>query len=366
MSHLHAEDMLHKARVLCPPGYDIVELRARGNRHWLIPIGSPGVRWNSLTLYAPIRWTGWAYRALAQAWLVLGKGRFMRQLTHDPTSAWLLGDLLLPDMPTLSTAAVYVGHPGPTQKIVFQLMNNQGNILGYAKYADNPHTRSLLANEARLLKAIPENVGPRLIRFTPFLDGELIVQTLVPGRVRVPRSQQLYEGHMRFLERLVKPGAVYPASEHPFVRSLYAQSGERKSMLERTVANLKDSEWPTAYMHGDLSPWNMRWWHGDYSALDWEHGRLTGLGYVEAPHPLIQFAGLAQKADPRRAKRVISDLLRTRLLPDRYKNWAPEIASLSALNMLISWYPPSRLEAYGPDPYESWLTTFVKAPGDRR
>lgn len=356
--------MLHTARALCPPGQDIVEIYARGNRRWLIPIGNSQVRRGSLRLYTPIRWTGWAYWTVMYSWVVLGKGRFMQRLSRDPTGNWPLGDLLLPDMPTLSTAAVYVGGPGPNQKIIFQLMDNQGSILGYAKYADKPHTRSLIANEARILEMIPERVGPRLVRLTPFLEGDLIVQTPVQGRIRVPRSQQLYEGQMRFLERLVKPGELYPIFQHPFVENLYAQAGERKSMFESIVASLGDSEWPVAYMHGDLSPWNMRWWHGDYSALDWEHGRLIGLGYLETPHPLIQFAGLTRKSDPRRAKRLISNLLRTRLLSDRYKAFAPEIASLSALNMLITWYPPSRLSTYGPDPYESWLTTFVKAAGN--
>ena len=321
------------------------------------------VRWSSFGVFAPTRWRGWVYQQVMRTWIVLGGG-VTHRISQKPTGDWLLGDLLLPDMPTLSTAVVYVGNPYSNQKIIVQLMDDRGDILGYAKYADKPYTRSLIRNEARMLEAIPENVGPRLIRFTPFHHGDLTVQTAVPGRIRVPRSEQLYTGQMRFLERLVKRGEVYPTSEHPFLKSLYARAGQRQSMVERIMVDLGDSEWPVAWMHGDLSAWNMRWWRGDYRAHDWEDGKRTGLAYLEAPHALIQFAGLIRGTKPQRAKRRISNLLRTHLLPDRYRRWAPEIAGLCALNILVSWYYPSRSETYGPDPYEGWLMAFVEAPGD--
>lgn len=288
-------------------------------------------------------------------WIRFGGARFTYRVIPKRTGGWPLGDLLLPDLPKLSTAAVYVGIPGPTQKATVQLMDDRGGVLGFAKYADKPGTRALIANEAHMLEVVPEDVGPRLLRFVPFQDGELSIQTSLPGRMRAPRPR-LDAAQMRLLERLIRPAEVYEASRHPFIESLYGRtSGRRRQLLEAVVADLRNSEWPAAWMHGDLSPWNMHWWRGDYLAFDWEYGRETGLAYLDAPHTWIQFAGLVQKADPRQAKHAISNRLRAHL-PARYREFAPAMTALSALNMLASWYPPRE-----PDAYEHWLTTFVDA-----
>src|SRR5215212_5383203 len=246
--------MLNAAGVFCPPRSDIVELHAPGERRWLIPMDNARVRWSSFELYPASRRRGRAYRALLRAWLTLGGARSTHQVSRKLAAEWPLHDLLSPDMPTLSTAAVYVGNPNPDQKITVQLMDAGGNILGYAKYADKPRPRSLIANEARMLETIPTGVGPRLVRFAPFLQGELLVQTRLPGRTRTPRSPRLYKAQMRFLERLVKPGEAYLISEHPFVKSLHLRAGARRGSLERVVTALGDSEWPVAFTHGDLSP----------------------------------------------------------------------------------------------------------------
>jgi hypothetical protein len=350
--------MLDAAGAFCPPRSDIVELHAPGERRWLIPMDSPRVRWSSFELYPTSRWRGRVYRALLRAWLLFGGGRFTHQVGRKPNDDWPLRDLLLPDMPSLSTAAVYTGHPSPDQKTTIQLMDASGKILGYAKYADKPRPRSLIANEASMLRAIPAGVGPRLVRFAPFLQGELLVQTRLPGRTRTPRSPRLYKAQKRFLERLVKPGEAYPISEHPFVKSLHVRAGARRGTLESVVTALGDSEWPVAFTHGDLSPANMHWWHGEYLAFDWEYGEQAGLAYFEAPHPLIEFASLIRGTDPQRAKRAISNCLAAYLLPPQYSRSASEVAALAALSMLISWYPPRQ-----PDAYERWLTAFVEADG---
>src|SRR5215210_2347864 len=188
--------MLDAAEVFCPTGADALELHAPGGRHWLFPTNNPRVRWSSFGLYPAHRRTGRAYRALLRVWLTLGGGGYTHEVARKRTADWPLGDLLLPDMPTLCTAAVYMGNPGPDQKITVQLMDADGNVLGYAKYADRDRPRSLIANEAQMLATIPADVGPRLVRFTPFLQGELLVQTRLLGQSRMPRSPQLYKAHM--------------------------------------------------------------------------------------------------------------------------------------------------------------------------
>lgn len=347
--------ILELARELCPPEHDILELSFGGTPRLLIPMGDSRVRLGSLNLNPALRARSRIHRTFLRAWTLLGGVRYTHRVTPHRKGDWALGDLLRPDVPELYTAAVYIGAHGPDQKLTIQLMDHWGGVLAYAKYVNEP--RSLITNEARILGMLPENVGPRLVRFTPFLDGDLLVQTPLLGRARVPGAR-LYAGQMRFLERLTKPEAVYDVSMHPFVKALYARAGGRRSALERVVSDLEGSEWPLAWMHGDLSAWNMRWRKDGGRAFDWEYGCSEGMAYVEAPHAQIQFAGLVKNISPLRAKRAVTRDLRT-FLPDRYKRFASGVAGLSALNMLISWYPPRK-----PDAYESWLSAFVEAAGD--
>lgn len=269
---------------------------------------------------------------------------------------------MLPDMPTLSTAAVSVGIPGPGQKITVQLMDGRGHVLGFAKYADKPYTRELMVNEARMLSVIPEGVGPRLVRLMPFLEGDLLVQTALPGRTQTPHLR-LDAAQMRFFERLVQPGKPYAADEHPFLQSLRSQSGGYQAgglrdTIEEIVETLGDVRWPVVWSHGDMAPWNMYLWRNECLAFDWEHGREVGFAYLDAAADLIQVASIIQRATPQRAKLDVSEELGLRL-PERYAGLAPALASLSAVNMLVSWYPPRR-----PDAYQRWLEAFVSAPAE--
>lgn len=354
--------MIDTARTLCPVD-DVLELTVRGAPRWLsrgepryfVPTGNWRIRRGGSKIFPAFRWKARAYRRVLRAWISLGGARFTHAVGDGRKGGWPLGELLSPDMPTLSTAAVSVGIPGPGQKITVRLMDDRGRVLGFAKYADKPYTRTLLANEARMLEKLPEGVGPRLARFTPFMDGELLVQTALPGRPRPPRPN-LDAAQMDFFERLTQPGKTYAAPEHPFVESLCEQAGERGRSLAPVVEDLGGEEWPVAWTHGDMAPWNMHWWRGSCLAFDWEHGREVGFPYLDAAATLIQVASIIRREEPRQAKRSVSEGLGSRL-PARYARFAPSLAAFSALNMLVSWYPPRQS-----DDYEEWLNAFIEAP----
>lgn len=347
------------AKALCPMEEDMLELPARGTPRWFIPTSSRQARRSGSKIYPAFRWKGRAYRTVLRAWITYGKAHFTHCVSARRECEWPLGDLLLPDIPALSTAAVSIGPPGPGQKITLQLMDYRGQVLGYAKYADKPLTRARLRNEARMLETIPEGVGPRLVRFAPFMEGDLLVQTPLLGRPRGLRLR-LDAAQMRLLEKLMQSEGASAASEHPFVRDLHARAGEHTGLLERVVTDLENGEWPVVLMHGDLAPWNMIWRRGDYSAFDWECGVEAGFPYLDTAYTLIQVASLVRGNDPRRAKRTISDLLK-RWLPDRHDTFASAIAGLSALYTLVSWYPPSEGSPRESSPQEHWLRTFAQA-----
>jgi len=356
------EQVISTAKALCPTHEAILELTARGAPRWFarsgpryfVPMSNWRTRLSSSKICPAFNRKARFYRMVLRAWVTLDGARLTHQVSFERGEDWVLGDLLRSHLPTLSTAAVSIGIQGPGQKITIQLMDGSGRILGFAKYADKPYTRSLAANEARMLERIPKGVGPRLVGFMPFLEGDLLVQTALPGRPYRPRLR-LDAAQLRFFERLVIPGKVYAASEHPFVKSLYTQSGERRGLFEEILKGFGNSEWPVAWTHGDMAPWNMRRWRGNCLAFDWEHGREVGFAYLDAAANLIQVASIIRRADPREGKRAVSDELKARL-PAQHAKFAPAIAALSALSMLVSWYPP-RL----PDAYEVWLERFIEA-----
>jgi hypothetical protein len=342
-----------------PAGEDMLELPAKGVLRVLVPIRSWRVRRGGSRLYPALSWKGKAHRAALRAWITLGGARLTHRVTLKPDGGWPLGDLLREDMPTLSTAAVSIGPYSPGQKITAQIMDARGHILGFAKYADRSLTRSRVANEARMLQTLPEGVGPRLVRFGPLAEGDLLVQTPVPGRSRQPRLD-IDDAQMRLLQRLIRPDDAFPASDHPFVEALYAQIGYHRRLLDSIVAALGKAEWQLAYMHGDLAPWNLRWRRGECFAFDWECGWTAGLAYVDGAYTLIQVASLIRNLDPRRASRVVAERLRARL-PPPYSEVAPAIAALGGLYTLLSWYPPSDGAGDKPSPQEQWLRAFAEA-----
>lgn len=351
------------AKVILPVGEEVLELGVRGlprwfdqrAPRWFIPMGNWRARRSGSRIYPAFRQGARAYRAALRAWTVVGGVRFTHRVKTPRRGDWPLGELFLPDMPTLSTAAVSIGIPGPAQKITVQLMDERGDILGFAKYADNPYSRTLIANEVRMLQKLPENIGPRLLKFGPFLGGDMMLQTALPGRP-LPPHLRLGAAQTEFFERLIQPEKVYAAPEHPFVEGLYGQANGLKDMFEQVLEDFGEIEWPVAWMHGDMAPWNLHLWRGCCMAFDWEHGRETGFPYLDAAATLIQVASIIRRADPAEAKHVVSRGLRD-CLPTRHERFAPAVAALSALNMLVSWYPPRE-----PDAYEKWLETFILAP----
>jgi hypothetical protein len=349
------------ARTLCPPRVHVVELApkgmprwfVRGKPRWFVPMDTWRVRLSGSRIYPALSAKARAYRTALRAWITIGGAQFTHhtylKIEHD----WTLRELLRSDMPTLSTAAISIGGAIPGgRKITAQLMDERGHVLGFAKYASNAYTRAAIANEARMLEGLPENVGPRVIRFTPFLDGDLLVQTHVQGRMRV--HMRIDAAQREFYERLIRTDEVYPASQHPYLLDLHKRADGQRDFIENVIEDLDRGAWPVAWMHGDLAPYNMRWRRAGCQAFDWEHGKEIGFPYLDGAAMLIQVAKI-RRLDARTAKRAVSESLSVSL-PARYSNVAPVLASLSALNMLITWYPPRQ-----PDSFESWLREFMEA-----
>ena len=348
------------ARSMCPPGSYIVELAPRAvprwfakrDRRWFIPMDGWRVRLSGSGVYPALSTRARAYRVPLRIWITVGGALYTHHTWRKDEDAWPLRDQLLADLPTLATAAVSIGVHGPGgRKIAVQLMDKNGGVIGFGKYGDNQYTRGLIANEAEMLASIPDGTGPRMVRHMPFLNGDLLVQTPLPGRARV--QLRIDEPQKRFYERLIRPQETYPASAHPLITRLRERSSRYRDVIEEVATRMGHAEWPVAWMHGDMGPFNMRWSRVGCLAFDWEHATKSGFPYLDAAAMLIQVCKI-KRLDPRKAQRAVLRELGSSL-PDEYARIAAPIASLAALHMLVSWYPPRQ-----PDYNERWLQAFVE------
>lgn len=340
---------------LLPPHQEFLDLPARYGRRCLIPLATARIRLAGSALYPAYRAPVRAYRAALRAWIALGGARLTHGVITTRGDDWPLGDLLRPELPTLATAALFVPKPREPRFTV-QLLDRHGRTLAYAKYAATAPARGLLANEARMVASIPAGLGPRLLRLSSLLQGDVLVQTPLPGRPYAPASR-LDAAQRRLLGRLVRPGRTYVASEHPFVKRLYREIPEHRPLVESLVAELGDAEWPVAWMHGNFSFQNLFRWRGECLALDWEVGAEDGLPYLDAAEWFRSVAAANPRKDPRVARPWVAGRLAA-YLPDDRKRLAPTLASLSAVSSLAPWC------AHG-EAHPRWVTAFLQGPDSR-
>lgn len=339
---------------LVPPSRGLIEFRRGSHLRCYVPADNRRVLYQGLDIYLTDRPVILAHRALLRAWAAVGGVRLTHQLVRRHGHEWPLGDLLLPALPSLSTAAISTGL-SPERNITIQLMDHRGNRLAFAKYAYCPGGRARLANEARMLQLVPEGTGPRLLHFEPFLDGLLLVQTPIPGRASLPWPW-LPEPTLQLLFRLARPDAGQVAAEHPFITQLCDRAGRFQPLLSPLVEHLGVDAWPVVIMHGDFSVLNVRTDKGICRAFDWEFGTATGFPYLDAAHWLFEAAWALGRLPPRVAKRQASTRLRA-YVPTHLREFTPTLVSLAALSSLVNWYPGQRTDAK-----ERWLRQLIEAP----
>jgi hypothetical protein len=325
------DEVLRIAAALLPPRQRFLDVPTGAHRRCLVPdVGVRG-RLSGSGLCPGPDW-GPVGRAVHRAWVALGAACLTaRQVCPNRGADWPLGELLEAALPRLATAAVFFDR-GRHRKVTLKLLDAAGRPLGYAKYSDTPVRRAGLAQEAHMLQVIPDGIGPRLIRFAPLLEGDLLAMYPLPGRA-CPRRPFLDASQVGLLERLIRPGPAYPARTHPFVRSLYAWPAARRPGLEAIVAQLDHADWPVAWTHGDFVFCNLRHWRGACLALDWEHGVEDGFPYLDAAFWALGFAKIVRRQGPRQAQSYATGVVQA-ALPGARKRFAPAITALAVLYKL--------------------------------
>ena len=276
-----------------PPGTRVLALPNWKSPRLYLPAQHFHRIWQDSSFYPASRLLARVYRLSLRARAAAGLG----ETREARRSFWPLGKFARGVLPQAASAVTLVGTPGPAQKITVRVLGRQGEVLAYLKYAEKVAARRRLRHEHRMLREIPGGVGPSVLKFGPFADGEALLTTALAGE-KLPTTLPPPEELNSFLASLVVSPPV-PLETHPWVRLVREQRGPD---LERWFETLAARSWPVVVQHGDFAPWNLlRWPAGPVGAIDWEYGTLEGFPHLDLAYYILQVAALIQRRTPPRA-----------------------------------------------------------------
>jgi hypothetical protein len=256
----------------------------------LIPSVSCRDRWRKSAMYPGTRAFAKVFRLAIRAIAAAGmlpvkQGRGGTRI-HE-----FVADVL----PAFHCAVVLIGTRGPAQKLIIQLWDRSGSVIGYLKYGESPAARMRLRNEFDILRSLA--CGPSVLKFGTLGNGDGLVLTPVLGhsaQASLPASpavERLKKAHFRFEQAAI---AVHPL----VLRNEFAPGFP----LQECLDNLSRRPWPVGLMHGDFTPWNIvEGDDGQATAIDWENGCPDGIPYLDLAHFALQVAGCVYKWQPDRA-----------------------------------------------------------------
>jgi hypothetical protein len=267
-----------------------------------------------------------------------------------PASAdWILNDFLSDVMPGIESVSVLMGSPAPTQKVIVQVWDGEGRVVGYVKYAEKPAARQRLEHEHRVLAELPRDVGPQVLKYGSLGTGTAMLITPLPGQLLPPSLPP--DPNLSHLCRRLITGRPVPVDDHPWLQGCLKSD-------ECTVAwidELRGRTWPVAVQHGDLV-WNLQRAHdGTLRAFDWEYATLEGFPGQDLANYLLQVAMEMNKWSPEKSHPLVLDYFMENAWDEVTRPEALSILRLAAFDV----YRKFEQDGYAPDsPEQSWRRTF--------
>lgn len=192
----------------------------------------------------------------------------------------------------LSGAALFVGFPGPLQKLTIYCPDQNGGLGKVAKVALQPSANGAIAQEAHWLSKL--NRSEAMAAFLP----ELLLEGILPcGRSYISMlalppgisSTHFSASHYAFLRVLAqqKP-ALYLWQQSDAYKRLYKRTHDVLPLIEPSYRTLLlgalaeveqqigNQELPAGMVHGDFAPWNLRINSGRLFVFDWEYAEACG------------------------------------------------------------------------------------------
>lgn len=258
-------------------------------RWWLLPLCNRHVTASGLALFQPILKSAQWMKQGAVGLTQMGLGRLWAKpkiyLTGEPSLAQHFGGQKL-------GYAYFTGTDSPHRKVAIQIMDERGNIKGFAKLTRNPQVHKLLQHESKTLEFV-NTLGLQTVHVPKVLFfGDLAGSTLlVTDTLKTPSTStttHFTAAHRAFVQEL----AQKTASPSPVPLGTIAK--DFRSRFENVRAEL-DSSWlkrletaiaaleaqstfqlTVGLSHGDFTPWNTFMANGRLYVFDWEYAERAG------------------------------------------------------------------------------------------
>jgi hypothetical protein len=283
------------------PDTPIIALPSWKSPRILLPTQNAVQRWKQSSLFPASRSRARIYRLFLR--LKAATGLMQARTVH--AASWPIRDFSEDVLPEIVNAVVMMRQSDPAQRSTAQLWDEKDRVVGYLRYAEKEIARRRLQQEYTLLLQLPDDIGPKPLKYGPMGKGLALLKTPLSGRpvtANPPRPGELAD----LLDALIVTEPV-ALEIHPWVRHMRSRASFD---IDAWLEPLGTRDWPVAIQHGDLTPWNLlRTSEGKLQAVDWEHGTLEGFPCIDLAHYSLQISALIHRQSPSDAVREAIDCL---------------------------------------------------------
>ncbi len=207
--------------------------------------------------------------------------------------------------------AFFTGTEGCHRKVTVQVMNSDGDILGYIKVSDSEDVDSLLTNETEILEDLWRlDVRNGLFPGVLYHGSMKGVNILVLDTLKSAHSKygsKLSDSHIDFLSEIfVKTSKVMEYRQSEFAGELRKRASDLEveglsklsSIVNYIEDEIGDEKLLFGICHRDFTPWNTFFHDGKLYVFDWEYAKRGYPPLLDLYHFIIQDGILVRHLKP--------------------------------------------------------------------
>lgn len=299
------------------------------NPRWIIPFGIPVVTSASLDIYQPSLLIPRIIKKCAQIFLRLNINRFLPVnsifIFSNEESSWIHNQLKTALSRHSLYLSLFTGTPGFYRKVTFQIMDEKGKIIAYARLAETRQTRNLIENEANILLNLSKiNIKTAYIPEVLFYDKQdnyaFLIQSACPKPFWMKNFSVTFY-HLKFLREIFLKTAS--KNSLPFYKLDCFNLVKKRidgsfpsiplEMQERLTKGMKyiNDYTPRALClsHGDFTSWNTILKRGVFYVFDWEYANTMEPPLMDLIHFIMQYMILVKNVEPDKLPAIHFDRL---------------------------------------------------------
>lgn len=350
--------------------YSVIGGRSNA-RWWLLPLENRYVTASGLAMFQPILSSAQWMKRGAIGLSRLGLSRIWARpkvyLSGQPAIAQFFSSRSL-------SFAYFTGTESPHRKVAVQVMDDRGNIKGFAKVTCKPEVRALLEHEAAMLTRVAAlELHTADIPAVLFQGALGTCHALVTDTLKTPKTptiKRFGRAHQDFLDELA---AKTRAPQSISARDMANRFRERLDRLredldsawcqrlDRLIETLElqtDVYFSVSLSHGDFTPWNTFVSKGRLYVFDWEYADDLYPASNDYLHfilnqPLIRNFQLSKRVDyaieqllryhvgndSNRSRTIVmiyaltNAFRRLERTPNKSENWKPDYETVELINI---------------------------------